>query len=329
MESLGTRALESVGTGVIDQSEILEVANETGLQPYVIEKDYVIGWALAGIYQHPELRDRWVFKGGTCLKKYADLEPFRDDVAASWGQMLEHQLPQLLPFESFWNELPDFFRWLELKLQIEVTAPVRGGAREVPVYAAQSLSSVATAPVTGMGRIRFAAANRLLIDLDYEALNGQRSQRLIEPYSLRLTDDGNVLLYATRHDSGEPRSYRVDRIRGATVTNRSFVPRYTIELTMTGPQATPPLSSQRAAKMNSGTSSMGNRVSGSQSTSLRLGTSKRSVRSRGIGPTYVYECTFCQRKFRRKKQNTVLKPHKDKSGWNCSGRIAWLVDTIW
>ena len=54
---------------MIDAGEILEVANETGLSTHVIEKDYVIGWVLAGIYNHPEVRDAWVFKGGTCLKK--------------------------------------------------------------------------------------------------------------------------------------------------------------------------------------------------------------------------------------------------------------------
>jgi predicted nucleotidyltransferase component of viral defense system len=54
---------------MIDRIEIHEAANETCLNPYVIEKDYVIGWVLAGIYNHPEIRDAWVFKGGTCLKK--------------------------------------------------------------------------------------------------------------------------------------------------------------------------------------------------------------------------------------------------------------------
>ena len=36
---------------------------------HVVEKDYVLGWMLAGIYANPELRESWVFKGGTCLKK--------------------------------------------------------------------------------------------------------------------------------------------------------------------------------------------------------------------------------------------------------------------
>ena len=74
--------------------------------------------------------------------------------------------------------------------------------------------------------IRFAAANRLCVDLTYES-----TRRLIEPYSLRRTQDGNLLLYAVKHETGEPRSYRVDRIQDAKATQVSFMPRYLIELT--------------------------------------------------------------------------------------------------
>ena len=84
-----------------------------------------------------------------------------------------------------------------------------------------------------MGRIRFAAANRLIVNLDYETLRGRRSTRRVEPYSLRQSAERNVLLYAIRADSGELRSYRVDRIRSVTVTDQTFIPRFTIELTMT------------------------------------------------------------------------------------------------
>jgi predicted nucleotidyltransferase component of viral defense system len=54
---------------MIDKREILESASAFTLQPGVVEKDYILGWLLAGIYAHPELVDSWVFKGGTCLKK--------------------------------------------------------------------------------------------------------------------------------------------------------------------------------------------------------------------------------------------------------------------
>lgn len=54
---------------MIDKREILEAASALGLLPSVVEKDYVLGWILAGIHAHPVLSESWVFKGGTCLKK--------------------------------------------------------------------------------------------------------------------------------------------------------------------------------------------------------------------------------------------------------------------
>lgn len=54
---------------MIDRAEILAVSTDLGLEPRVVEKDYVLGWLLAGIYAHEALAPAWVFKGGTCLKK--------------------------------------------------------------------------------------------------------------------------------------------------------------------------------------------------------------------------------------------------------------------
>src|SRR5256886_13379381 len=54
---------------MIPKNEILELATQANLQPHVVEKDYVLGWLLAGIHQNADLREAWVFKGGTCLKK--------------------------------------------------------------------------------------------------------------------------------------------------------------------------------------------------------------------------------------------------------------------
>jgi hypothetical protein len=53
---------------MIDRREILEAASSFSLLPNIIEKDYVLGWMLAGINAHDELNENWVFKGGTCLK---------------------------------------------------------------------------------------------------------------------------------------------------------------------------------------------------------------------------------------------------------------------
>jgi len=54
---------------MIDRREILEAASVYYLQPAVVEKDYVLGWILAGIDANEDLAEDGVFKGGTCLKK--------------------------------------------------------------------------------------------------------------------------------------------------------------------------------------------------------------------------------------------------------------------
>ncbi len=61
---------------MISKADILERAREWQLTPEVVEKDYVLGWLLAGIAQHPATKTNWVFKGGTCLKKCV-LETYR------------------------------------------------------------------------------------------------------------------------------------------------------------------------------------------------------------------------------------------------------------
>jgi predicted nucleotidyltransferase component of viral defense system len=61
---------------VISKAAILERAGEWQLTAEVVEKDYVLGWLLAGVAQHPATTNNWVFKGGTCLKKCV-LETYR------------------------------------------------------------------------------------------------------------------------------------------------------------------------------------------------------------------------------------------------------------
>ena len=66
---------------MIDKSEIMDFSREFGLVANVIEKDYVLGWILAGISNHTEVWPSWVFKGGTCLKKcYFETYRFSEDL---------------------------------------------------------------------------------------------------------------------------------------------------------------------------------------------------------------------------------------------------------
>jgi len=51
------------------QSEILRIAEKEGVPPDTIDKDWVLGHFLAGLYRNNWAHDNLVFKGGTCLRK--------------------------------------------------------------------------------------------------------------------------------------------------------------------------------------------------------------------------------------------------------------------
>jgi hypothetical protein len=76
--------------------------------------------------------------------------------------------------------------------------------------------------------IRFAGANRLEVVTDYVPERGRVGPRVVEPYSLRRSRDGNLLLFVA-NDRGLLRSYRVDRVRDASIEPETFTPRYRIE----------------------------------------------------------------------------------------------------
>ena len=488
---------------MIDRQEILEFAGEVGLDANVVEKDYVLGWMLAGIAQHPRTRATWLFKGGTCLKKCyfetyrfsEDLDftlleaaqveegflratlaeiaqwiydesgielpdaarsleiyvnprgnrsaqgrvgyrgplqrpgdpprirldltndervvragvrkqvhhPYTDEPAdgihvlaycfeevfaeklralaererprdlydvihlhrhetgadraamieilrakcefkgiavptleslraspqhaalrADWEQMLAHQLPQLPPFDSFWNELPAVFTWLREQTARAEPRPraIGAGGHDIdPVWRAPAMASSwrmqgITAPLE---IIRFAAANRLCVDLDYQDEQGRIGTRAIEPYSLRRTKAGELLLYAVRADNGQDRSYRVDLIQGARATQRTFAPRYAIELSASGPIHAP--DTARSAPVRTPSA-----FAPPRSTAGRARSS--SGRARPFGQMrYVFQCMYCQKKFERSQYDSNLNPHKTKDGYPCPSRTGMYVTT--
>lgn len=66
---------------MIPRRELEQLRAEWSLDLPVIEKDYVLGWLLSGIAQHPLLSRSWVFKGGTCLRKcYYETFRFSEDL---------------------------------------------------------------------------------------------------------------------------------------------------------------------------------------------------------------------------------------------------------
>jgi predicted nucleotidyltransferase component of viral defense system len=463
---------------MIDRREILEAASSFSLLPSVVEKDYVLGWILAGINAHAELSESWIFKGGTCLKKcyfetyrfsedldftlrdeshisekflrealedvvawvseqsglnipadqlsfdvyenprgrlncqgkiayrgpvsptsggwpkikldltadeklvlpavrreifhpytdrpegglwascyaydeafgeklralgertrprdlydvvnlyrHADSRPsasvlrnvlqqkcdykaipvptiealvsHRADLEVMWADMLGHQLPVLPPLHDFWDALPELFAWILNDAEIPQRTYIQHGAGETLVLARALPMGVPVHARSTIEIIRFAAANYLCVDLTYDG-----SVRRIEPYSLRQTLEGNFVLHAIRSESGQNRSYRIDRMQAAAVTSQVFSPRHVVELTSTGPLNIAP-----------------------SAAIPRVYTSARSSASRRQGPTYVYRCTVCKKTFDRKTMEGSLNPHKNPRGYPCPGRYGVFVRT--
>lgn len=162
-------------------------------------------------------------------------KPERSELVSEWSNMLAYQLPVLPPFEQFWQELPKVFEWLYKVTEKIVAVPISSMGKAIDTSWRMPAMAQAWNRNIPLETIRFAAANRLCVNLAY-----QGTWRLIEPYSLRKTRDGNLLLYAVKHNTREDRSYRVDRIQNTQVTDTPFTPKYAIELTASGPISAPP-----------------------------------------------------------------------------------------
>lgn len=210
------------------------------------------------------------------------------EIVSEWGNMLAHQLPSLPPMEGMIARLPSVLVWLEEPVAAAIAAPARqlprlaGAANETILAPAPSRLWGAGVPLE---TVRFAGANRLLIEFTY---NGK--PRTLEPYSLRRSSKGNLLLYAWELQSAQIKAFDVTKILGLRTTARTFIPRYTVEFTGTGGMNTyiPVASPTRSFRRTS-----------------------RRIHS---GPVYVFRCPVCEKEFRHRRNDGTLRRHRMSPG---------------
>lgn len=63
MAAARARVVAQRESSVITKREILDSATKLNLNPHVVEKDYALGWALAGISAHEELAEKLGLQG--------------------------------------------------------------------------------------------------------------------------------------------------------------------------------------------------------------------------------------------------------------------------
>ena len=169
------------------------------------------------------LREKCEFKG-IPIPNLTSLQPFREEMESDWEVMLGHQLPAVPPIESFFSAMPDFFTWLHESIAPPSPTGIPIGPDEEIVSASSRSQDLGMdAPV--LERIRFAAANRLCVDLDY-----QGDAHRVAPYSLRRTRAGDLVLYACEGDAPAYQIYRTDGISAVEIASQTYGPRYANEL---------------------------------------------------------------------------------------------------
>jgi predicted nucleotidyltransferase component of viral defense system len=154
--------------------------------------------------------------------------PYVDEIEREWQNMLGHQLPRPLPpFGEFWTELDPFFAWLAGERPRVALRRATLGKDLDPDWAPPRAITSWRRGIP-LETIRYAGANRLKVEVDYRPEQGRSGPRVVEPYSLRRTSEGNLVLFVV-NDHGALRSYRVDRIAAVRPTDEPFRPRFVVE----------------------------------------------------------------------------------------------------
>jgi predicted nucleotidyltransferase component of viral defense system len=151
-------------------------------------------------------------------------------LASDWAQALRHQLPVLPPLAGFLVGLREVLEWL-----LGVAAPqpalaaVPGGKDETSVPPVR-FAAPASVFASKMDRVRYAARNRLFARVTHHGVPS-----LVEPYSLKMTKTGNLKLYVFEVERGSApgpgiKAFEVAELGDVQVIDRSFEPRYLVEL---------------------------------------------------------------------------------------------------
>lgn len=164
-----------------------------------------------------------------------------------------------------------------------------------------------------------AGRDQTLLKIRYKG-----DMRLVEPYALKYLQrkDGaeREYLYVYNRSGGQNnpgiRAFVADRIESIENTEEKFEPRNPIELSKAGerpenpylfdPNRPTPVPRRGTAFTNIFT---------------------RTTRTRSNGPKYVYQCSYCGKRFIKSEHNVRLNPHKNKSGHPCSSRSGYYVTT--
>jgi hypothetical protein len=175
-------------------------------------------------------------------------------------------------------------------------------------------SALAFFPAELRNPIMDAARERKLLRVSYDGV-----ERLVEPYALtykrRQDQVAQEYFYCWDTTGGRTsppgvKTFLNGKMIRAEVTDQPFEPRFEIELSKAGEKA-------KTEHFGSG------RTRSPSSRRVRASVSRKGVPSL----VYVVQCPYCQKKFRRSKNDTALAVHKTPDGYPCSARRGYVIET--
>ncbi|MCF7830840.1 nucleotidyl transferase AbiEii/AbiGii toxin family protein [Candidatus Gracilibacteria bacterium] len=158
----------------------------------------------------------------------------KDTLRANWEHQLAHQISDLPKVESFLDDLQDAIAWwLNPRIAKPNLIPIPQTRGRIAPRILFPTTNYQNKSEFRMEIIRRVAHNRQCALISYHG-----HERLVEPYSLRYLATGNVLLYAREIEKDgmlsnkidNPTAYKIHEIDSASISNRTFVPQWEIEL---------------------------------------------------------------------------------------------------
>ncbi len=141
---------------MIPKADLLFRAHAESVLPTTVEKDYALGWLLCGVSQHPVLQ-KWVFKGGTCLKK-CFFETYR------FSEDLDFTVPSTEPLDEqlIATSLREICDWVTRESGIEFP----GEGFKTEEYSNKQGRTSFTAKVPFVGPLRQSRGSRQRVKFD-------------------------------------------------------------------------------------------------------------------------------------------------------------------
>jgi predicted nucleotidyltransferase component of viral defense system len=244
-----------------------------------------------------------------------------------------------LPFQvlrDFWN---DYLVCPKLSLVSfdEAETSFRSAIAELFALLAPQPAPVAVAAGRGLSfygtthrdTIMEAGRLRQILRLVYDGF-----ERFVEPYALafKRRKDGVAREYFYAWDSSGGRSgqtgiksFIAEKVQAVQLTDRMFEPRFPIELAKgSGYFGATSFPTRTRASRLGGFAPSRSPKSGTSSTSP-FGGSRKTASASPFAITYMVECPYCGKRFKRNKLDTTLNEHKDPYGNRCYGRVGYIV----